>query len=68
MLFFFNWLKISHRFHFCVLEHLSMKSDGRTVRTTVRAAVRTNTGRFVRGCRQHKPRNNPILKLKMTIY
>ena len=45
-----------------------MKSDGRTVRTTVRAAVRTNTGRFVRGCRQHKPRNNPILKLKMTVF
>ena len=43
VLFFFNWLKISRRFHFFVLEHPHMKSDGRTVRTTVRTPPRTNT-------------------------
>ena len=26
MIFFFNWLRISHRFHFCVLECTLMKS------------------------------------------
>ena len=45
-----------------------MKSNGRTVRTMVRAEVRTYTGRFVRGCRQHKPRNNPILKSKIAVF
>ena len=36
VLFFFNWPKISHRFHFFILEHQQIKSDGRTMRTTVR--------------------------------
>ena len=45
--FFFNWLKISCRFHFFVLEHSQMMSDGRTVRTTVRMPMRMNTGRVV---------------------
>ena len=44
VLFFFNWLRISRRFHFFSLEHLQMKSDGRTVRTTVRTPPRMNMG------------------------
>ena len=43
-------------------------SKVRTVCTTARAAVRTNTGRFVRGCRRHGPRNNPILKWKIVVF
>ena len=49
--FFFNWLKISHRFHFFVLDHQQMKSDGCTMRTTVRTTVRMNTGRVGGGSR-----------------
>ena len=36
VIFFFKWVRISHRFHFFTLEHQQMKSDGRTMRTTVR--------------------------------
>ena len=41
--FFFNWLKMSRRFHFFVLEHSQMKSDRRTTRTTVRTPPCMNT-------------------------
>ena len=34
--FFFNWPKISRRFHFFALELPYMQSKGRTMRTTVR--------------------------------
>ena len=39
--FYFNWLKILRRFHFFVLEHSQMKSDGRTVCTMVTLCMNT---------------------------
>ena len=42
-----------------------MMSKVRTVRTMARAAMRTNTGMFIRGNWHHKSRNNPILKSKI---
>ena len=66
MLFFFDWLKISHRFHFFVLEHPEMKRKGRTARTTSSTTVHMNTGGFVR--ESHKTRNNPILNSKMIVF
>ena len=68
MLLFFDWLKISHRFHFFVLEHPEMKRKGRTARMTASTTVRMNTGGFVRESRQHKTRNNPILKSKVIVF
>ena len=45
-----------------------MMSKVHTVGTTARAAVRTNTARFVRGSQHHKTRNNPILKSKIVVF
>ena len=66
--FFFNWLKISHRFHFFVLEHQQMKPDGRTVRTTVHTvrAYEYDEARWQEKART--TRNSPVLKSKIIVF
>ena len=66
--FFFNWLKISRRFHFFVLEHQQMKSDGRTVRTTVRTVRAYEYDEARRQEKARKRRNNPVLKSKIIVF
>ena len=66
--FFFNWLKISHRFHFFVLEHQQMKSDGRTVRTTVHTVRAYEYDEVCREQCARKTRNNPCLIFKTMVF
>ena len=68
LIFFFNWPKISHRFHFFILEHSIMQSKGRTARTTVSRTVLMNTGRVVGESLPIKTRNSPILKSKIRLF
>ena len=66
--FFFNWLKISHRFHFFVLEHQQIKSDGRTARTTVHTVRAYEYDKARRQVKARTTRNNPVLKSKIIVF
>ena len=66
--FFFNWLRISHRFHFFVLEHQQMKSGGRTVHTTVHTVPAYEYDEARRQEKARKTRNNPVLKSKIIVF
>ena len=68
MLFFKNWLRISHRFHLFVLEHQQMKYDGRTVRTTVHTVRAYEYDEARRQEKARKTRNNPVLKSKIIVF
>ena len=68
VLFFFNWLKISQRFHFFVLEPPYMQSKGRTMRTTVRTVRAYEYDEVPRRQTVRKTRNNPCLILKIKVF
>ena len=53
LFFFFNWPKISRRFHFFVLELQYMQSEGRTMRTTVRTVRAYEYDEKIRREKQH---------------
>ena len=66
--FLFKYPKISPRVHILTLEHPLMKFKGCATRTTASYTVCMNTGRVVGESRPIKTRNNPILKLKISVF